>query len=494
MPTTEAPRLVGTVRSALRRAAPPVAVAALAWLAGARHLAVVALVADLLLVVILLAAPGAARAVDRWSLRAAERAGHLVGQILLSVVWALLVLPVWVVSSTVRRLRGRPTLAAPGWRAVHTDASDAPERTFSPPPSTAGGGSLLLRLASLMVAGLIGVAAAVHLWPERTVERVRAAPVVFRPQVFEPEAQALTVAYAFADEPWADQAITDAGKTSATPDPILGWRGRDLRTRYVNVVDGRRVSYQPEDPTVTIWFFGGSTMFGDGQRDEHTIPSEIARKAEASGVSVRAVNFGAGSYNNFQETMAFLDALTVEPPPDIAVFYDGANEWATALERMNYGEVDPDRVYVQAADDAERAKRAARAPEVTLDSEEQKELGVELGAAQYRRGAEIARWAGAANGVEVLHVWQPGLWSTPVRPFVQPLLDAWSMDEAMLADLGETMASMRERSGIEPIDLSDALAEVDRPTFFDFAHTNELGASVIAEHLFEHLRPEIAAS
>lgn len=491
MPTTEASRADHTAPQVLRRAAPPVAIAAIAWLLGARHLAAAALIAGMLLTILGLVAPEATRTIDRSVRRAAERIGHLVGQVLLSAVWALLVFPVWAVGSTYRRLRHRPTLAAPGWRAVHTDPSAAPDRTFNAPPNTPAGGSLVLRLASLLVAVLLGVVAAVYLWPERTVDRTQAPPVIYRPQVFEPEDQARTVAYAFEGDQWADQAIYDAGKTSAVPDPVVGWRGRDVRTQYVNIVDGHRVSYAPENPTITVWFFGGSTIFGDGQRDEHTIPSEVARLAEGEGVSIRAVNFGAGSYNNFQGTMWFLDALTREDPPDVAVFYDGANDWSTALERVNYGELDPERIYYQAVNEEERAARQARAPEVTLDAEEQVEAAIDLAAEQYRRGAEIARWAGDANGVEVIHVWQPGLWSTPVRPFAQPLLDAWGFDEAMLAELDAAMAEVREKSGIDPIDLSDALAEVDQPTLFDLMHTNELGARVIAEDLFEYLRPTL---
>ena len=73
-------------------------------------------------------------------------------------------------------------------------------------------------------------------------------------------------------------------------------------------------------------------MFGFGQRDEHTIPSEIARLAEADGIRIRSVNFGVESYNGYQETMAFADALAKDDPPDLVVFYDGVNEMSTAIE------------------------------------------------------------------------------------------------------------------------------------------------------------------
>lgn len=128
-----------------------------------------------------------------------------------------------------------------------------------------------------------------------------------------------------------------------------------------------------------------------------------------------------------------------------------------------------------------------------LNAEEQAELFVELGAAQYRRGVELARSVGSAHGVEVLHFWQPGLWSTPVRPFTEELLNMWQFSPQEMDDLGRSMARLRENSGVDPVDLSDALADVERPTFFDPAHTNELGARVIAADLYGHVRPALVA-
>lgn len=486
----------GRWAGALSRAAAPLAVAAVAWMLGRARVAAVAALAGAGLFALGVIAPSAARAVDARVARGAELVARAVGRAMSFAAWLLIVMPVWMISRVLRPGSRRlgSDRSQPAWSPAAASGAFTFRRSFGAPHRPEPRGSLVVRAMCLLLAALLGAGSAVLLWPERTVEQEQAAPVVLRPQVFEPEAQERVLAYAFADEPWAEQAIEDAGKMIGEPDPVLGWRGLDRSTTHVNVVDGRRVSYEPEDPVSTVWFFGGSTMFGDGQRDEHTIPSVVARLSEADGRPIRAVNFGVGSYNNYQETMAFVEALALEEPPDLAVFYDGANEWSTALERINYGVLDPDRTYYQAANEAQRAERQERAPELRLDERQQMELFVELGAAQYRRGAELARSIGAAHGVEVVHFWQPGLWSTPVRPFTAELLDMWQFPPEAMADLGESMSRMRERSGVDPIDLSDALADVERPTFYDPAHTNEFGARLIAADMYGHLRTALDAT
>lgn len=488
---TPAGALRARLATAISRVAVPLLVSAAAWIMGSTGVAAVSFATGLALLVFGLLAPHVAHVMDRWVERGATLVAQGVGRVLSLLAWLLLLMPVWAIPRVLGSVRGRtrPDRRESEWSAAATSGAFTFRRTFGEPDRPAPQRSLAVRAMALALAALVGAASAVVLWPERTLEQESATPVLLRPQVYEPETQEQVLAYAFADEPWAEQAIEDAGKMAGVPDPVLGWRGLDRRTTYVNFVDGRRVSYEPENPELTVWFFGGSTTFGDGQRDEHTIPSEIARLSEADGLPIRAVNFGLASYNNYQGTMAFIEKLALEDPPDIAVFYDGANEWSSALERINYGELDPDRIYYQAATEDERAERQARAPELRLDEQQQRELFVELGASQYRRGADLARSIGSVHGVEVMHFWQPGLWSTPVRPFTEELLRLWQFPPQAMTDLGESMALMRERSGVDPIDLSDALADVDRPTFFDPAHTNELGARVIAADMYEHLRP-----
>ena len=64
--------------------------------------------------------------------------------------------------------------------------------------------------------------------------------------------------------------------------------------RYVRSQNGqRRTLTLPSDgPPIVVWFFGGSTMWGTGQRDERTIPSLVVREASNAGLNLHAVNNG----------------------------------------------------------------------------------------------------------------------------------------------------------------------------------------------------------
>ena len=67
-------------------------------------------------------------------------------------------------------------------------------------------------------------------------------------------------------------------------------------------------------------------MFGVGQRDEHTIPSEVARLAEDDGVALEVHNYGLPGWVAWQEVQYLERLLARGERYDLAVFYDGFNE------------------------------------------------------------------------------------------------------------------------------------------------------------------------
>ena len=91
---------------------------------------------------------------------------------------------------------------------------------------------------------------------------------------------------------------------------------------------------QSPDPALNrvVWCFGGSTMY-NGDRDEETLPSCLARELNQRGrprhYTVR--NFGERSFNSLLEIKYLQKALiTSDQRPDLILFYDGAND-AVAL-------------------------------------------------------------------------------------------------------------------------------------------------------------------
>jgi len=106
----------------------------------------------------------------------------------------------------------------------------------------------------------------------------------------------------------------------------------------------RPTSHNPRAPNQrhqTLWLFGGSTMRGSTNYDDRTIPSFLSGilNQEGSRFSCTVLNFGEDSYNSLMETKYLQKMLIESPnPPDLIIFYDGANDCAyLAQYRTPYG-------------------------------------------------------------------------------------------------------------------------------------------------------------
>ena len=123
-------------------------------------------------------------------------------------------------------------------------------------------------------------------------------------------------------------------------DSFTVWGYADFAGRHVTVENGFRRTVQPAPgfggSSQVIWFFGGSTMLGQGSTDAGTIPSQTCAELARRHVNLtwRCRNFGLGGYVSTQSIVLLLTLLR-EPGrerPDHVVFYDGVNEVIAAWE------------------------------------------------------------------------------------------------------------------------------------------------------------------
>jgi len=303
---------------------------------------------------------------------------------------------------------------------------------------------------------------------------------------------AVTEAAAFADDPWAGPLFDELNNRSKyRPDLVLGSRLGDSTGEYLNVRDTRRVSYEPKDAAFDVWFFGGSTMFGIGQRDGHTIPSEVARLAERDGVSFRPVNFGVSADVNWTETLRFAEALeNTTTLPELVVFYDGCNEMGLSGDRVGIGNPragESSRLSVSDKDREQFAEERAGAPEPSSDGYDSAKR---IGAAQYGRGVELGRRLAASFGVPVSYFWQPLLLSKVPRAFDAETFARLDFDPD---DVPVARSAYQEIGRARPgvVDLSGALDALDQPVLLDYCHTDEVGAATVAAAMYDELRPEL---
>jgi lysophospholipase L1-like esterase len=119
----------------------------------------------------------------------------------------------------------------------------------------------------------------------------------------------------------------------------------DPYTLFLQSTPVRSTAYNSFSPDArknrSIWVLGGSTTRGATDFDERTIPSFLSQylNANGSGLHFTVTNFGTNSFNSLLEAK-YLEKLLIESPspPDLVVFYDGANDVKYFVEhRTPYG-------------------------------------------------------------------------------------------------------------------------------------------------------------
>ncbi|ORA49134.1 hypothetical protein BST21_07760 [Mycolicibacterium celeriflavum] len=290
--------------------------------------------------------------------------------------------------------------------------------------------------------------------------------------------------------------------------PLLGMVNPDHQGNYINIVDRARRTYVAErvgDDATSVYFFGGSTTWGYGQRDLYTLPSQVARLAEEDGVPVRVSNYGQVAWSIWQELGLLQQLLSEGHIPDVAVFYDGANDVAEQVEGLTTDPTYPGGNYVSQAVERARmrggiaglkdslagfyanhsiltrialtsnSRQGGPAPTPEL-AQERARNAVRL----YERAVEVIEGLAKSYGFKAVFVWQPLAYTTEggdAERFASP--DDWGLGAAYV-DATELMAP-------PIINLADVLDGEKQAVFIDNAHTNELGAELVARAIYPHI-------
>jgi len=118
-------------------------------------------------------------------------------------------------------------------------------------------------------------------------------------------------AESFQGEPWAKEYAAEfRASTQMEWRPYVLWRRRPFSGRLINVDEsGLRRTWNPAGSEVgaaRIFAFGGSTLWGNGARDEHTIPSYVSRLLNDAGRPVRVTNFGELGFVSSQNLVSLM--------------------------------------------------------------------------------------------------------------------------------------------------------------------------------------------
>ena len=104
---------------------------------------------------------------------------------------------------------------------------------------------------------------------------------------------------------------------------FIGWRRKPFQGKLVNIDSKLRTRLSINQKlNNSVWFFGGSTMWGEGSEDKKTIPSIYADLSKES-----VFNFGESGWTSRNSTAQLINLLNSgKYLPKKIIFYDGINE------------------------------------------------------------------------------------------------------------------------------------------------------------------------
>jgi lysophospholipase L1-like esterase len=276
----------------------------------------------------------------------------------------------------------------------------------------------------------------------------------------------------------------------------------DFKGKYFTVENGiRRTTDVPQEATITIYLFGGSTLYNSEVPDDHTVASYLQRALVDAGFGRhRVVNFGVSSVSTNQQ-IERLEAATIAAG-DSVVFYDGVND---VLQGVLYGNVGA-TIY---GNDRARSfgqrllyrlsKRSVAARYLLTRANANYEIAnldarVAWAADRFRTNLEKAERAAREKGASFSHFLQPTLYSLARRGDYENELLTFGFvppqaEEAFVAaypHLAEIVAA-RSRHGFADFNLTAVFDGLDEPVYLDGWHINHRGNQVVAQHILAGL-------
>ena len=146
-------------------------------------------------------------------------------------------------------------------------------------------------------------------------------PVLFKQfnQTSDPKAYYPT----YSNKEFSIELMNELSKLPTIPyRSFIGWRMEKLNFKYTNIsgpYNGRKS--KGESLNNSVWFFGGSTMWGWGTSDNQTIPSHFN-----SLTNIPVYNFAENSWTSRQSLNQLINAIGDNNNPSVVIFYEGVND------------------------------------------------------------------------------------------------------------------------------------------------------------------------
>ncbi|MBL7872736.1 MAG: hypothetical protein JNM78_14055 [Cyclobacteriaceae bacterium] len=132
----------------------------------------------------------------------------------------------------------------------------------------------------------------------------------------------------YSDNPtYAKEIFNDYHRVAHRYKPFAEWQMLPYEGKTVHVNKEGLRFHNPTtnaSPSPVIRFFGGSTLWGEGSDDNHTIPALFHQQIDTGTV----INQGQLAYNSRQNLEALISSYAKGERTDLVIFYDGVNDAA----------------------------------------------------------------------------------------------------------------------------------------------------------------------
>jgi lysophospholipase L1-like esterase len=305
--------------------------------------------------------------------------------------------------------------------------------------------------------------------------------------------------------------------------PFLGWRRKSFASKYINVNSrGERKTWNPISSHINesdaIYVFGGSTTWGTGARDEHTLPSYISKILSSKGYNFEVKNYGESSYTFLNEVVYLTMLLRQGMRPEYVIFYDGCNDvgdaYHTGIPGANTADVRiknklsrkaPTPIqHIQIGVDALLKKYSmiykmiSRMPD-TLSARNEKSVVASKYAndkiqllsdgivKHYEESLDLLDNLSRAYNFKYLCFWQPVIYTEKKITDEERKMVSKSNKESISDLFRNVNSTLNAKSLSHFFDISDALDERDETYYLDGCHISEQGNKAVAARIVQIL-------
>ncbi len=126
----------------------------------------------------------------------------------------------------------------------------------------------------------------------------------------------------YSNKEFSIELFNENSKLNSIYSSFIGWRREKVNFKYTNV-SGPYNARKSKGEAInnSVWFFGGSTMWGTGASDLQTIPSHFNSLTD-----IPVYNFGEASWTSRQSLNQLINAIGDKNKPSIVIFFDGIND------------------------------------------------------------------------------------------------------------------------------------------------------------------------